>query len=196
MWSVPGRLPAIARPAPEVTPAPTPLITPAPADPVLAGQVRDAADGHALPSAQVIIGSRSFGADAEGRFEVTLDPGAYEVQAVVGGYVTARFRITLSESGGRSEYYVDLIRRRLRGVVREDGTQKPIAEASLVYGPASARSGPEGSFESGRARTPGIGGIAPAAISRQRCRWQRCRRSMRLSEHSGRRWRSRWSLAC
>ena len=138
---------AAPRPAPEVTPALTPLITPAPADPVLAGQVRDAADGHALPSAQVIIGSRSFGADAEGRFEVTLDPGAYEVQAVVGGYVTARFRITLSESGGRSEYYVDLIRRRLRGVVREDGTQKPIAEASLVYGPASARSGPEGSFE-------------------------------------------------
>ena len=135
---------AVPRPTPEAV---TPPATPAPADPVLAGQVRDAADGHALPSAQVIIGSRSFGADAEGRFEVTLDPGAYEVQAVVGGYVTARFRITLSESGGRSEYYVDLIRRRLRGVVREDGTQKPIAEASLVYGPASARSGPEGSFE-------------------------------------------------
>ncbi|HUV93215.1 MAG TPA: putative glycoside hydrolase [Anaerolineae bacterium] len=115
----------------------------------LAGRVLDAGDGSLLV-AKVIVGEKPYDTDADGQFEIPLDPGSHQVQVLAPGYVTQSFTVSIDEtSPPDSDQVVEvrLHRRVLSGVVLDRDSGQPVAGALLNHGQAKVITNQEGQFE-------------------------------------------------
>jgi outer membrane protein assembly factor BamB len=116
----------------------TPGGVPAPRWATVSGTVTDPASGAALPGTRVVA-SRSGAeptattTDAEGRYEIGLEPGTYTVSTTRRGYLTNEQSSGTVEVGESGAHSLDLELVEVTGPVTGTGTIPP------DYGPASTR---------------------------------------------------------
>lgn len=115
----------------------------------LEGRVLDAGDGSPLV-ARVIVGEKPYDTDADGQFEIPLNPGLHHVQVLAPGYVTQSFTVTIDETSSPDVDQVAevrLHRRVLSGVVLDRDSGQPVAGALVNHGQAKVITNQEGQFE-------------------------------------------------
>ncbi len=113
----------------------------------LAGTVRDARDLTAIAGARVVVAEETLTTSLEGRFEVSVEPGTYQVDIAAPGYFAEVFTATVSKATLRYEREVVLARRRLRGMVADGLTAQPVPGAQIAQGQTLIHSGQDGWFE-------------------------------------------------
>jgi hypothetical protein len=104
-------------------------------------------DRSLVPNAAVVIGAQTLMTDANGRFELVLTPGTYDVRVTAPGFRPLNQSVSFSETIVSLELMLETPTGpgRITGVVRS-APNKPVAQAKVTTESASTTSSANGSF--------------------------------------------------